>query len=276
MRRVALKIAYIGSKFHGYQRQPKFRTVEGELLNCFFEAGIIEDTWKAHYSVAGRTDKGVHSIGNVVSFITDEEVRINYLNGLLPKDMKIIGEARVPYGFKVRFPLSRTYTYIQPFNPYIDEHLNFNDMKTAMNLFVGEHNFRNFSKRNEKNPNRKIIDVNLNINENTMIFKVTGESFLWNMVRKMVTSLIMVGQGKLTLDDFNKLLQPKDLRERIRLQPAPANGLILSDLNYKNIKFKDHEYSKEKFIEYLEKEFMKNEQEKYADAALIEMLKISD
>ena len=118
MRRVALKIAYIGSKFHGYQRQPNYRTVEGELLKAFFEAGVIEDTWKAHYSVAGRTDKGVHSTGNVISFITDETIRINYLNGLLPKDIKIIGEAKVPYGFKVRFPLSRTYTYIQPFNPF--------------------------------------------------------------------------------------------------------------------------------------------------------------
>ena len=80
MRRVALKIAYIGSKFHGYQRQPNYRTVEGELLKAFFEAGVIEDTWKAHYSVAGRTDKGVHSTGNVISFITDETIRINYFN----------------------------------------------------------------------------------------------------------------------------------------------------------------------------------------------------
>ena len=71
MRRVALKIAYIGSNFHGYQRQPNYRTVEGELLRVFKETNIIEDTWTAHYSVAGRTDKGVHSTGNVISFITD-------------------------------------------------------------------------------------------------------------------------------------------------------------------------------------------------------------
>ena len=108
MRRVALKIAYIGTKFHGYQRQPNYRTVEGELLKVFKETNIIEDTWKAHYSVAGRTDKGVHSTGNVISFMTDEIIRLDYINGLLPKDIKIIGEAKVPYGFKVRFPLNRT------------------------------------------------------------------------------------------------------------------------------------------------------------------------
>ena len=155
MRRVALKIAYIGTKFHGYQRQPNYRTVEGELLKAFFVFVVIEDTWKAHYSVAGRTDKGVHSTGNVISFITDEEIRLNYLNGLLPKDVKIIGEARVPYGFKVRFPLSRTYTYVQPFNPFEENDYNFDDMKKAMQYFIGEHNFRNFSKYMKRIPIEK-------------------------------------------------------------------------------------------------------------------------
>lgn len=273
MRRVALKIAYIGTKFHGYQRQPDYRTVEGELLKAFFEAGVIEDTWKAHYSVAGRTDKGVHSTGNVISFITDKEIRLNYLNGLLPKDVKIIGEARVPYGFKVRFPLNRTYTYIQPFSPFEDNDYNFEVMKSAMKKFIGEHNFRNFSKRNEKNPNRKILDIDLKVNDKFMIFKVVGESFLWNMVRKMVTSLLLVGKGELELTDIDKLLQPIDYRETIRLQPAPANGLILNDLNYKNIKFKECDYSKRKLIEELQKQFIQNEQEKYADITLINLLK---
>lgn len=273
MRRVALKIAYIGTGFHGYQRQPDFRTVEGELLKAFFEAGVIEDTWKAHYSVAGRTDKGVHSTGNVISFITDEEIRLNYLNGLLPKDVKIIGEARVPYGFKVRFPLSRTYTYVQPLNPFSNISLDYDKMNTAMKYFIGEHNFRNFSKRNEKNPNRKIFDMNMTVEDNLLIFKVVGESFLWNMVRKMVTSLMLIGEGKLDLSDIDKLLQPVDLRERIRLQPAPANGLILSDMHYKNIKFTDCEYSKNKLVEELEKQYIYHNQEKYTDKKIMNILK---
>lgn len=273
MRRVALKIAYIGTKFHGYQRQPTYRTVEGELLKAFFEAGVITDTWKAHYSVAGRTDKGVHSTGNVISFITDEEIRLNYLNGLLPKDVKIIGEARVSYGFKVRFPLSRTYTYVQPLTPFDNDNLNISDMKVAMKSFIGEHNFRNFSKRNEKNPNRKIMDMQLNVEDNLLIFKVTGESFLWNMVRKMITSLMWVGIGKLDIDDIDKLLQPIDLRERIRLQPAPANGLILSNMNYKNIKFTECEYSKNKLIEELQKQYVYHNQEKMTDYKMIDILK---
>lgn len=273
MRRIALKIAYIGSNFHGYQRQPNYRTVEGELLRVFKETNIIEDTWTAHYSVAGRTDKGVHSTGNVISFITDEDIHINQLNGLLPDDIKIIGEARVPYGFKVRFPLTRTYTYIQPISPFEKKNLDITKMHVAMESFIGKHNFRNFSKRNEKNPNRKIIDVNLEVDEDVLIFTIVGESFLWNMVRKMVTSIMEVGYGKLDINDINELLKPKELRQFIRLQPAPANGLILSDMEYKNIKFKDSEYAKNKLVEFLKKEYMLHEQEKKADCRLIKILK---
>ena len=64
------------------------------------------------------------------------------------------------------------------------------------------------------------------------------------MVRKMVTSIMEVGYGKLDINDINELLKPKELRQFIRLQPAPANGLILSDMEYKNIKFKDSKYAK--------------------------------
>lgn len=271
MRRVALKIAYIGTNFHGYQRQPNYRTVEGELLDVFKQTKIIEDTWNAHYSVAGRTDKGVHSTGNVISFITDEDIYINKLNGLLPCDIKIIGEARVPYSFKVRFPLNRTYTYIQPIDD--NDNIDINKMQQAMKLFIGEHNFRNFSKRNEKNPNREILETQLTHDNNTLIFKIKGKSFLWNMVRKMVTAVNHVGNGKLTIDDIKQLLTPQELRQYIRLQPAPACGLILSDMQYKNIKFKDSQYAKDKLINYIKEEHKINQQKMQTDEKLIEILK---
>lgn len=273
MRRVALKIAYIGTNFHGYQRQPNFRTVEGELLKVFKEMEIIEDVWKAHYSVAGRTDKGVHSTGNVISFITDKDIRINQINGLLPDDIKIIGEAKVPYGFKVRFPLSRTYTYIQPINPYRTENINVNKIREAMTYFVGKHNFRNFSKRNEKNPNREIISVDLKEYDNVLVFTIVGQSFLWNMVRKMVTALIQVGYGELENEDIKELLTSKELRQFIRLQPAPANGLILKDMNYKNIEFTESTYAKNKLINVLKDEINYHEQEKKTDKTMINILK---
>lgn len=272
MRRVALKIAYIGTDFHGYQRQPNIRTVEGELLRVFKEMNIIKDTWKAHYSVAGRTDKGVHSTGNVISFITDSDIYINEVNGFLPDDIKIIGEARVPYGFKVRFPMDRTYTYVQPINPF-EEEIDIKRIREALPLFIGEHNFRNFSKKNEKNPNRVIMDVKLEEVNNLLIFTVTGRSFLWNMVRKMITALMKIGYHELEVDTINTLLQPVDLRTTIRLRPAPANGLILSGMNYKNIKFEDHDYAKDKMCQTLLEKYLENQQKMETDKILMDLLK---
>jgi tRNA pseudouridine38-40 synthase len=141
-----------------------------------------------------------------------------------------------------------------------------------MQYFIGKHNFRNFSKRNEKNPNREIKNIEVEVKDNILIFTITGQSFLWNMVRKMVTSLLLVGYGELEVDTINKLLQPVELRQYIRLRPAPANGLILSDMEYKNIKFKDSQYAKDKLIEVLKKEYIKHDQEKKADIKLIELL----
>lgn len=272
MRRVALKIAYIGSAFHGYQRQPNYRTVEGELLHVFKETGIIEDTWKAHYSVAGRTDKGVHSTGNVISFITDKDIYLDQVNGLLPDDIKIIGEARVPYGFKVRFPLNRTYTYVQPINPFMGE-VDVDSIRDALGYFVGEHNYRNFSKRNEKNPIREIYDVSLECDNNLLIFKVKGKSFLWNMVRKMVSALMLIGYGKYEPEVIKRLLEPVDLRREIRLRPVASNGLILSSMQYKDIQFKENAWGKAKIYENLENMFILQQQDMYTNCVLRDILK---
>ena len=270
MRRVALKIAYIGTDFHGYQRQPNYRTVEGEILKALKECELIEDTWTAHYSVAGRTDKGVHSTGNVISFITDGDVYINKINGLLPDDIKIIGQARVPYGFKVRFPEFRTYTYVQPIDSF--ENIDMDKIEKSLDYFIGEHNFRNFSKKNEKNPNREIYDMSVKKEGNILIFTVVGKSFLWNMVRKMITAILKIATGEFKVDIIEKLFQPVELRQEIRLTPAPANGLILSDMQYKNIKFEEYDYAKEKLIKVLYKQCLSYEQYKQADNVLIKLL----
>lgn len=270
MRRVALKIAYIGTDFHGYQRQPNYRTVEGEIIKALKECELIEDTWTAHYSVAGRTDKGVHSTGNVISFITDGDVYINKINGLLPDDIKIIGEARVPYGFKVRFPEYRTYTYVQPINSF--DNIDLERIEKTIPLFIGEHNFRNFSKKNEKNPNREIYDMSFKKEGNVLIFTVVGKSFLWNMVRKMITAILKIARGEFEISVIDELFKPVEQRQYIRLTPAPAKGLILSDMQYRNIKFKEYDYAKEKLVKVLYKQCLSYEHYIQADNVLIKLL----
>ena len=114
MRRVALKIAYLGTDYHGFQRQPNLTTVEGEILSALDETGVVADVNKCGFGVAGRTDRGVHSLGNVITFLTEEEVRINQLNNALPKSIRVLAQAKVPLHFKVRYALNRHYRYLRP------------------------------------------------------------------------------------------------------------------------------------------------------------------
>ena len=93
MENVALKVAYIGTHFHGFQRQPNLKTVEGEILNALKKADLIDNIKNSGYSIAGRTDRGVHALGNVIAFRTDGEVIINHINDFLPQNIRILGKA---------------------------------------------------------------------------------------------------------------------------------------------------------------------------------------
>lgn len=280
MRQVALKIAYIGSNFYGFQRQPNFRTVEGELIKAFLDLGIINDVAKSRFSLGGRTDRGVHAIGNVISFRTNKELYINQVNAILPRDIQIIATAKVHMGFKPRYAESRYYRYL-----LLDddpEDLDVELMKKVASYFVGEHDFTNFSKRDsikKRNPDRKLdkieiislnnpkgcdlsietsnsnklnpTQVNNTITTTTSVLgiDIIGESFLWNMVRKIATVISDVGKGKLDPDSVLELLNPSE--ERINIENMPAKYLILMDTKYPKIKFHYDEYACEGFLRTL-------------------------
>ena len=112
MKRTALKIGYIGTNFHGFQRQPDLRTVEEELIYHLRKLGYIDDLKKSRFRIAGRTDAGVHSLGNVISFQSEKEVRVNEINNSLPEDIQILAKAPVRFGFKPRYAEMRQYRYV--------------------------------------------------------------------------------------------------------------------------------------------------------------------
>lgn len=247
MIRVALKLAYIGTDFYGFQRQPNLRTVEGELLKALEEAGLISNLGQSNYSIAGRTDRGVHAMGNVVSFRTDKMPIINQINDLLPRDMRVLGSARVPLGFKTRFAHRRHYRYVLCKNQREGE-LNIEKMQDAAHLMEGEHNFINFSKRNERNPIRKVESITIKPQKHTGIVDVVGESFLWNMVRKMVAVLLGVGRGELEVDEVQKFLDPQ---YNVAITPMPPESLILMDVFYEGVQFEEDEYARLRFLQAL-------------------------
>ena len=200
MKRTALKIAYIGTHFHGFQRQPDVRTVEEELIYHLRKLGYIDDLKASRFRIAGRTDAGVHSLGNVISFQSEKEVRINQINNSLPDDIQIIAWAPVRFGFKPRYAKMRWYRYI-----LFEEDLDIDLLRQTAEVFKGTHNFTNFTKRKQKTTERTIEDIiiskptideadknrnndfaHLNKTYTPIFIDIYGESFLWNMVRKMM------------------------------------------------------------------------------------------
>lgn len=251
MRKVALKVAYIGTDYHGFARQPEFNTVEGELIKALKEAKLIENLKSSGYSIAGRTDKGVHALGNVISFRTSENVAINQINDYLPKNIRILAHAGVPFGFKPRYAKSRHYRYVMVNN----EDLNIDEMKKASELFCGTHNFSNFSKRSERNPIRTIDKIKVSESDDIIIIDVIGESFLWNMVRKIASALHSIGSDELGMENINESFNPSF---SLAITPMLPEGLILMDIHYEGLKFKIDEYAADKFLLTLNNEFTYN------------------
>jgi tRNA pseudouridine38-40 synthase len=251
MRKVALKVAYIGTDFHGFQRQPDLKTVEGELIDALKNANLIDDLKDSGYAIAGRTDRGVHALGNVVSFRTPEEVVINQINDFLPKNIRILAKARVRFGFKPRFAKSRHYRYVLVNRAGLD----LNKIKDASKVLQGTHDFSNFSKRSERNPVRKVDDIEISTDNNILIIDVIGESFLWNMVRKIAAVLFRVGNEELSINKLQTFFDPST---SAAIAPMPPEGLILMDTIYEGITFQYDEYAKNKFLSALEEEYIYN------------------
>lgn len=257
MKRTALKIGYIGTNFHGFQRQPDLRTVEEELIYHLRKLDYIDDLKKSRFRIAGRTDAGVHSLGNVISFQSEKEVRVNEINNSLPDDIQILASAPVRYAFKPRYAQMRHYRYL------LFQDLDIDRMNECAELFKGTHNFTNFTKRFQKTTTRTIDDIKItkvnlddyhkrefpNLHEtlSPIFVDIYGESFLWNMVRKMMRVFVDVSTGEMDLDDAGRLLNPKEGEPRAYIRVMEAEYLILMDIQYDGIKFRYDDYACERF-----------------------------
>ena len=255
-----MKIAYVGTNFHGFQRQPNVRTVEEELIYHLRKLEYIDDLKDSRFRIAGRTDAGVHALGNVISFQSEKEIRINQINHSLPDDIQIIAQAPVRYGFKPRYAQMRWYRYV-----LFEKDLDIDLMNQVAEIFKGTHDFTNFTKRKQKTTTRTIDDIRISqvdLDENIYnknsnwahlnnysptFVDIYGESFLWNMVRKMIRVFLDVNRGRLSLDDVRDLLNPPEGAPRAYIRVVDAENLILMDTQYDGIKFKYDEYACHRF-----------------------------
>lgn len=222
MPRIGLRIAYDGTRFFGFQRQPDRRTVEGELLLALKKIGAVRDSKSANYRLSSRTDRGVSAVGNVVSIDT------TFTRHQLPRainsntnDMWCTGTAVLPDDFDVRHAASRTYACYLP-----DCGEDIKAMRTASKAFIGTHDFSRYAKNEGRDPARSVERVGIKRVGDMIEVTVEGESFLWNQVRRMVWALQQVGAGK---------ARPQDLSpERYRMKRTgivPPESLILVEVD---------------------------------------------
>jgi tRNA pseudouridine38-40 synthase len=221
--RLAFRVSYLGSRFFGSQMQAAYRTVEDEFVAACQRLGLFSDWREAGFLCAGRTDRGVHSCGQVIAFTTDVPDRaIQTLNLQLPPDCWCTGYAEVAPEFHPRYDAkSRTYWYYFSKTPS-----DVAAMERAAHYFIGCHNFTNFARVRDKNPWRNILKIGIGENEGFNYLEVKAESFLWHQVRCMATALLQVGEGEADESFIVSLLEGEVKRPP---QPAPAEGLVLHD-----------------------------------------------
>lgn len=240
-----LTVQYDGTDYHGWQRQPGFATVQGEIEK---RLGMIADQ-PVIIEGSGRTDAGVHAFGQVASFSLDTKLVADdffrALNGLLPYDICITECIEVNQGFHARFDaVGKTYRYCilnrilrDPFRRkylwHIQRKLDLDAMKKAAEYFVGEHDFRSFE--NAGSPRlhtvRHITSAVFNEFDDGMLhFEVSANGFLQNMVRNIMGTLVDVGMRRTRPAMIREIINAKD---RTKAGPtAPPTGLFLLRVYY--------------------------------------------
>ncbi len=245
--RYLITFAYDGSGYKGYQKQPKKKTVQGELEKALKK---INDNQKVDVHASGRTDAGVHANNQKAHFDLDMNITVEKLykalNSLVPDDIYIKRVEEVSDTFHARFnvkakeyiykinmgeydPIERNYVY------QYNKKLDVVEMERALKYLEGEHDFKSFSKADDEREDytRRIVQTNLvrsikNVNKIKIVFLGTG--FLRYQVRNMVGTLIEIGEGKRKSEDIIDILQMKDRRKAGKT--ANPEGLYLNDVFY--------------------------------------------
>lgn len=225
--RIAIKFAYDGRRLSGYARQPNLKTVEGELIHALIEHSFIKDIKNSNFRSASRTDKGVSALGNVVAFDVDfsKKKNLQELNKDL-SDIFVYGIKKVKSDFYPRHAKLRSYRYYLKNNG-----LDFNEILSASAIFAGEHDFSNFARVEAfKNPVRVIDDIIVVKDDDYIILDFFAQTFLWHQIRRIVSALEKVGQGKLEKEQIMEAL--KNPNEKVDFGLALPEPLILKDIVY--------------------------------------------
>lgn len=244
--RVVLIVEYNGAGYHGSQYQANAPTVQGEIEKALFNL----TGEKIRVKMASRTDAGVHATGQVVGFSTGSGLPlpafVNGLNHHLPGDIAVRESFRADDSFDVRRrAVRRTYRYSilnsatrspirQGFSCRVPGELDIEAMRQACQTLIGQHDFASFvSSAETARTKRTVRDVNraeITRDGDMVVLEMAANSFLPHQVRNTVGSLIKVGQGKMTVDEFQRMVETRT--PAAGGPTAPADGLCLVRVEY--------------------------------------------
>ncbi len=244
MRRIKLVLSYEGTPFSGWQRQKHDRTVQGELEKAL---AVLHDR-PVTAVAAGRTDAGVHALGQVCHFDTDSSIPglkfREALNALLPRAVRVLKSREVDEGFHARFSaVKREYHYYigtapvpLPFDrdrcyrprviPPVEA------LNACARQIVGVHDFTTFTAAGDKSPSRvrEVFSSVFFMERGYLVYRITGTAFLWKMVRSLVGTMLETALLPLPSERMREIL---DSRERERAgTTAPSRGLFFFRVEY--------------------------------------------
>jgi len=239
-----LTVEYDGTQFSGWQKQPESPTIQGTIeerlkLICGHPVDLL---------VAGRTDAGVHALGQTANFHTNSKLAVDHiarvLNQLLPHDIRIVKAQEVPPHFHATYHAqAKLYRYVirnsQDYTVF-DRHtyhhvrlpLDVGEMKKAAKHLLGTHDFTAFRGTLGKraNPKRTLFKIRIKRKGSDVVLDFLGESFLHQMIRILSGTLVYVGSGKFKADDIPAILRSKD---RKKAGPTlPPSGLFMIKVFY--------------------------------------------
>ena len=244
MRNIKLTIEYDGKDFNGWQKQPSKLNIQGEIEKAIYQITGEE----VELYASGRTDAGVHAFGQVANFKTNSRIPIEKMaiaiNSQVKNSVRIVHAEEVDERFHSRYNCKKkTYRYVINHSPYgssIYRYLEYHmpikldvlKMKEAIGYFEGEHDFKGFksSGTSSKSSVRTIYQAVIKEEGSRIMIELTGNGFLYNMVRIIAGTLVDVGLGKIAPDAIPEIIESKDRTKAGKT--LPPHGLYLVSVEY--------------------------------------------
>lgn len=235
----AYRVAYDGTDYHGFQRQPDVVTVEGTILTGLVELDLIDEAMSPPdgYAAAGRTDAGVSALAQTIAFRAPEWVTPTVLNGVLPEDIRVWSAANAPAEFHATHDAeSRTYEYHLPLDG-VD--IDLETLRWGIDRLAGVHDFHNLTP--DETGTERSLETALRLEGTFAILTFTADGFPRQFVRRGVSLVKEVATDERSQSDLEAVLDGPPVDGPEGVAPASAHPLLLASVTYPTLSFEADE-----------------------------------